>query len=128
MQAKKIDTGFLLPYCSCYQEPNVSIEAWFYEPNFEAKPDLAPAPIVIMAHGLASQKDMGLHVTAEQFAQVGGASCAWLATAFLLLRGERGVSVCPRPAYSASFSLQAGIATLSFDYRNFGGSGGSATN
>jgi hypothetical protein len=30
----------------------------------------SPPPVVLMAHGLGAQKDMGLHPYAEQFAQV----------------------------------------------------------
>ncbi|KAG2433156.1 hypothetical protein HYH02_012700 [Chlamydomonas schloesseri] len=57
-----------------FDSHSVRCEAWFYEPSAatRARFDLGkPPPIVIMAHGLGSQKDMGLHPYAEQFAASG---------------------------------------------------------
>lgn len=48
-------------------------EAWLYLPK--APPtNGARHPVVILAHGLGSQKDFGLHMYADRFAQHGIAS------------------------------------------------------
>ncbi|KAG2492508.1 hypothetical protein HYH03_009173 [Edaphochlamys debaryana] len=57
-----------------FDSHGVRCEAWFYEPSAltRERMDLGrPPPIVVMAHGLGSQKDMGLHPYAEQFAASG---------------------------------------------------------
>ncbi|PNH08422.1 hypothetical protein TSOC_005011 [Tetrabaena socialis] len=57
-----------------FDSHGVRCEAWFYEPSALTKQrmDLGrPPPVVVMAHGLGSQKDMGLHPYAEEFAASG---------------------------------------------------------
>ena len=39
-------------------------EAWLYLPKH---PRTSPPPVVLMAHGIGGQKDMGLHPFAEAF-------------------------------------------------------------
>ncbi|GIM14904.1 hypothetical protein Vretimale_17750, partial [Volvox reticuliferus] len=63
-----------------FDSHSVRCEAWFYEPSVQTRRDMdlgrAP-PVVVMAHGLGSQKDMGLHPYAEQFAASGLAVLAF---------------------------------------------------
>lgn len=47
----------------------VECEAWLYRPKAPAS---RPPPVVVMAHGLGAQKDMGLHQYAERFASDAG--------------------------------------------------------
>jgi pimeloyl-ACP methyl ester carboxylesterase len=60
------------------------LESWVYLP----KQSSSPPPVVVMAHGMGAQKDIGLWTYAEKF-------------------------------------VEAGMAVVVFDYRSFGGSGGS---
>ncbi|CAL8463633.1 g3167 [Coccomyxa elongata] len=70
-----------------FPSKGLQLEGWLYTPKgVEGRP-----PIVVLAHGIAGQKDMGLHPFAEVFAQ-------------------------------------RGLAVLTFDYRNFGGSDGEPRN
>ncbi|KAF5838711.1 Alpha/Beta hydrolase protein [Dunaliella salina] len=67
-----------------FPSQGTTIEAWLYLPQTK------PAPIVIMGHGLGSQKDMGLHPFAEQFAQAG------MAVLVIDYRGFGGSDGLPR--------------------------------
>ncbi|KAL6749498.1 Alpha/Beta hydrolase protein [Haematococcus lacustris] len=57
-----------------FTSQGVNLEGWLYEPQPQPS---SPPPCVIMAHGLGAQKDMGLHIYAEQFAQAGMAVLAF---------------------------------------------------
>ncbi|GFR51775.1 hypothetical protein Agub_g14230 [Astrephomene gubernaculifera] len=57
-----------------FDSHGIRCEAWFYEPSAKTRGQMdqgRPPPVVVMAHGLGSQKDMGLHPYAEQFAAAG---------------------------------------------------------
>ncbi|GLC44875.1 hypothetical protein PLESTF_000463600 [Pleodorina starrii] len=63
-----------------FDSHGVRCEAWFYEPSSRTRRDMdlgSSPPVVLMAHGLGSQKDMGLHPYAEQFAASGLAVLAF---------------------------------------------------
>lgn len=73
-------------YVLCLQ--GVRLEGWLYEPS--PQDPIRPPPCVIMSHGLGAQKDMGLHVYAEQFAQAG------MAVLLFDYRGFGGSDGAPR--------------------------------
>jgi acetyl esterase/lipase len=50
----------------------VSCEAWLYMPK--QQPPATPPPVVLMAHGMGGQKDMGLHKFATAFVEAGMAA------------------------------------------------------